>query len=345
MSAAERIMTTTNSPMTTLMEQEAREVPARITEQLRSNAPLIQQLCRHLQQRPPRYVMIVGRGSSDHAGVFAKYLIEIETGIPVFAAAPAVATVYGRSLQLADALVLVISQSGRSPDIVMQAQRAKASGAYVVALVNDEQSPLAQAVDFVLPLRAGAERSVAATKSYLCTLSALLQLTACWSNNTGLMAALAQLPAQLQTVLASPAQLRADDLRALAHLIVLGRGLGYAISKELALKLKEVCSVHAEAFSSAEFLHGPVALAQKALTVIDVAINDEAAEPHRQQIAEVARRGATVLSLHQTVADCHPRLAPLLLLQRFYVDVAQAAVQLGGNPDQPLGLKKITETL
>lgn len=330
---------------TTLMELEAREVPARIAEQHRANASLIDTLCQRLRAQPPRYVMIVGRGSSDHAGVFGKYLIEIETGIPVFAAAPAVTTVYNRSLKLADALVLVISQSGRSPDIVTQAQRAKASGAYVVALVNDEQSPLAQSVDFVLPLRAGTERSVAATKSYLCTLSALLQLTAVWSANPQLQQALALLPAQLQQVLDSAPQLHADDLRGLEHLIVLGRGLGYAISKELALKLKEVCSVQAEAFSSAEFLHGPVALAQKALTVIDVSIRDEAASAHQQQIDNVAGRGARVLPLHQVLHDCHPRLAPLLLLQRFYVDVAQAAVALGGNPDQPIGLKKVTETL
>jgi glutamine---fructose-6-phosphate transaminase (isomerizing) len=343
MRAATAMMT--ESSNMTLMEQEAREVPARIADQLRANTPLIQELCIRLQQQAPRYVMIVGRGSSDHAGVFAKYLIEIETGIPVFSAAPSVATVYGRALQLRDALVLVISQSGRSPDIVMQAQRAKIAGAYVVALVNDEQSPLAQAADFVLPLRAGPERSVAATKSYLCTLSALLQLTAHWSGNRALADALTNLPAQLSTVLSHAAQLHADQLRALDHLIVLGRGLGYATGKELALKLKEVCSVHAEAFSSAEFLHGPVALAQKALTVIDVAINDEAADAHRQQIQEVGRRGATVLSLNQTLNDCHPRLAPLLLLQRFYVDVAQAAVALGGNPDQPIGLKKVTETL
>ena len=330
---------------TTLMELEAREVPARIAEQHRANASLIDTLCQRLRAQPPRYVMIVGRGSSDHAGVFGKYLIEIETGIPVFAAAPAVTTVYNRSLKLADALVLVISQSGRSPDIVTQAQRAKASGAYVVALVNDEQSPLAQSVDFVLPLRAGTERSVAATKSYLCTLSALLQLTAVWSANPQLQQALALLPAQLQQVLDSAPQLHADDLRGLEHLIVLGRGLGYAISKELALKLKEVCSVQAEAFSSAEFLHGPVALAQKALTVIDVSIRDEAASAHQQQIDNVAGRGARVLPLHQVLYDCHPRFAPLLLLQRFYVDVAQAAVALGGNPDQPIGLKKVTETL
>ena len=331
--------------MTSLMEQEAREVPARIRQQLHSNADRLTSLCAQLRATPPRLLMIIGRGSSDHAGVFAKYLLEIETGIPVCAAAPAVATVYQRTLKLERALVLVISQSGRSPDIVLQAKQAKAGGAYVVALVNDEQSPLAACADFVLPVAAGPERSVAATKSFLCTLTALLQLTALWTQNKVLADALQQLPEQLEQVLQQPTQLPPTALRGLQHLIVLGRGPGFAIAKEMALKLKEVCSLHAEAFSSAEFLHGPAALVQNALTIINVAVADEAARVHQQQIDEMHQRGAQVLTLTQTLTDCHPRLAPLLLLQRFYVDVAQAALALGRNPDQPLGLKKVTETL
>ena len=331
--------------MTSLMEQEAREVPARIQQQLQSNADRLAQLCTTLRATPPRLVMIIGRGSSDHAGVFAKYLLEIELGIPVCAAAPAVATVYQRTLKLEGALVLVISQSGRSPDILLQARQAKAGGAYVVALVNDEQSPLAACADVVVPVAAGPERSVAATKSFLCTLSVLLQLTALWTQNTALLDALQQLPKQLEQVLQQPTQLAPVTLRGLQHLIVLGRGPGFAIAKEMALKLKEVCSLHAEAFSSAEFLHGPAALVQNALTIINVAVADEAASVHQQQIDEMHLRGAHILTMTQSLSDCHPRLAPLLLLQRFYVDVAQAALALGRNPDQPQGLKKVTETL
>ncbi len=331
--------------MSTLMELEAREAASRIAEQLQANAPLVATLRQLIAARQPKFVMIVGRGSSDHAGVFAKYLIEIETGIPVIAAAPSVATVYGRALQLQDALVLIISQSGRSPDILAQTELARRSGALCVALLNDESAPLASMVDFVLPLRAGKEQSVAATKSYLATLSAILQLTAAWSDNAHLRKALDDLPQLLQQVADAPAQLSAEKLQGLRHLVVLGRGMGFAIGKELALKLKEVCSIQAEAFSSAEFLHGPVALVQQQLTVIDVAVNDESAVAHRKQIAEVAARGADVIPLHQVIADAHPRLAALLVLQRFYIDVALAAVAMGRNPDQPQGLKKVTETL
>lgn len=327
------------------MEQEAREAPARIAEQLRLNASRIEQLRSILAERKFRFVMMIGRGSSDHAGVFAKYLLEVETGIPVFAAAPSVATVYGRSLQLADALVIVASQSGRSPDILTQAEHAKRGGGYVVALVNDEGSPLAQKVDFVVPLHAGVEHSVAATKSYLATLAALLHIAAAWSDRAELTAGVQGLPQALVAAIDAPAQMLPEMFHNVGHLVILGRGLGFAIAKEMALKLKEVCSIHAEAFSSAEFLHGPVALANRALTVIDVTVLDESAAAHQKQIVEVQSRGVRVVSLNQVLRTVHPRIAPLLLLQRFYIDIAGIAVSLGNNPDRPAGLKKVTETL
>jgi len=329
----------------TLMQQEATETPQRIAEQLEMNGAVTEQLGQRLREIQPKFVMIVGRGSSDHAGVFAKYLIEIETGVPTFAAAPSVASVYGKTLHLAGALVIVISQSGRSPDILAQTQMAKEAGAYCVALVNDAESPLAQMVDTVVPLRAGEEKSVAATKSYLATLSALLQLTARWSKNDKLNLALNQLPNHLSEVVGAQKQLLTTDLHGVRNLVVLGRGLGYAVSKEIALKLKEVCSIHAEAFSSAEFLHGPVTLVEQKLTVIDTQVEDESEAAHCEQVSEVKNRGADLVHLHQVCEEVHPRLAPLLVLQRFYLDVAQVALDRGFNPDQPKGLKKVTQTL
>ncbi len=331
--------------ITTLMEREATEASVRIAEQLQQNDARARELSRKLRDINPRFFQLVGRGSSDHAGVFAKYLLEIETGVPVVHAAPSVATVYKRRLQLNDSVVLVLSQSGRSPDIVTQAEMAKASGAYVVALVNDAESPLAQTANDVLPLAVGPEKAVAATKSYLATLSALLQLTAHFSGNETLQSALTQLPAQLTAATQAPAQLHAEALHNVDRLVVLARGLGFAIAKEMALKMKEVCGIQAEAFSSAEFLHGPVALAHNDLTVIDAEIRDEALLAHQQKIADVAARGARVLTLSQSVNDVHPRIAPLILLQRFYLDIARIAVARGFNPDQPVGLKKVTETL
>ncbi|ALS98517.1 glucosamine-6-phosphate deaminase NagB-II [Lacimicrobium alkaliphilum] len=328
-----------------LMAQEAAQTPQRIQTQLQENQQACSQLGERIRNFNPAFVLMVGRGSSDHAGVFAKYLIEVETGTVVTASAPSVASVYGKSLNLSQALVIVISQSGRSPDILAQAESAKKAGALVVALVNDISSPLAKMVDMVLPLNAGEEKAVAATKSYLCTLSALLQMVAYWKQDNDLIEALKSLPDKLQQSIDSPVQLDVSFVRDLRHCVVLGRGFGYAISREIALKLKEVCSVHAEAFSSAEFLHGPVTLVEKKLAVIDLTIEDESFNSHREQIIEVGRRGATLCNMTQPVKDIHPRLAPLTLLQRFYLDVEQVAQAMGYNPDAPAGLNKVTQTL
>lgn len=331
--------------VTTVMETEAREAPERIDGQLQANAGIMAQLGERLRREPPKFAMIVGRGSSDHAGVFAKYLIEIETGVPTFAAAPSVSSVYGRKLKLDGALVIVISQSGRSPDILAQARMAKEAGAYTVALVNDESAPIKDIVDQTVPLKAGPEKAVAATKSYLATLAAVLQLVANWTDDRALLEAVDKLPQTLRDAVAADTQLRPEDLAAVKNLVVLGRGPGYGITRELALKLKEVCNIHAESFSSAEFLHGPVTLVEQKLTVINVPIEDESFEAHSEQIADIIRRGGTLVNLHVPSKGVHPRVAPLALLQRFYIDVAHVAVSRGINPDEPAGLKKVTQTL
>lgn len=327
------------------MALEATEAPQRIAEQLAANAATVQQVVEQIRQRALKFVYMVGRGSSDHAGVFAKYLIEIEVGLPVAAAAPSIASVYNKSLQLADALVLVISQSGRSPDILAQVEMAKRSGAMVVALVNDITSPLAEQAHYTLPLHVGAEKAVAATKSYLATLSAILQLVSVWSGNQALQQAVQQLPQSLQAAIELPQQLTAQALENVAHLVVLGRGLGYAISREIALKLKEVCGIHAEAFSSAEFLHGPVTLVKNQFAIVDVTIEDESLSAHQSQIEDVRSRGAAIVQLHHRGVNADARVLPLLVLQRFYLDVEVVARSRGINPDAPPGLNKVTKTV
>ncbi len=329
----------------TIMEKEAKQAPEVIKNQLKANQVLTINLGKKLRQFNPAMVMIIGRGSSDHAGVFGKYLIEIEAGIPTSSAAPSIASIYGKQLKLKQALVIVISQSGRSPDILAQAKMAKAGGAYCVALVNDESSPLGAIVDQVLPLMAGAERSVAATKSYLATLSALLQMVAHWTENKTLISALTTLPTAMQAIIDTEAQLTPESINGVNSMVVLARGLGFAISKEMALKLKEVSSIHAEAFSSAEFIHGPVTLVEQGLVILNCAVNDESAQAHQAQINEVRMRGADLVQLSQIEMTIHPRLAPLVVLQRFYLDVAKVAVSRGFDPDEPKGLKKVTRTL
>ncbi|HEY0921523.1 glucosamine-6-phosphate deaminase NagB-II [Rheinheimera pacifica] len=329
----------------TLMRQEASETWQRIQQQIDSNGSLYAEVAERIRIFDPAFVYIVGRGTSDHAGVFARYLIEVELGVVVAAAAPSVASLFSRQLKLQRALVLLISQSGRSEDILAQARAAKQSGALVIALVNDISSPLAALADYAVPLLAGPEKAVAATKSYLCTLAAILQLVAHWKQDAALLGALTSLPQALQSVLAQPAQLQLPHLQQLRHCVVLGRAFGYAISREIALKIKEVCGIQAEAFSSAEFLHGPVSLLNQPLTLLNVALEDESTAAHQVQIREVKKRGAEVVTLHSTLADIHPRLQPLLLMQRFYLDIEAIAVAMGKNPDAPVGLNKVTITL
>lgn len=327
------------------MAKEAAESPQVIKQQLLNNAGLCGQIGETLRANPPQFVYIIGRGSSDHAGVFAKYLIEVELGIPVCSAAPSVSSLFGQQLNLKNALVLCISQSGRSPDILAQAKAAQQSGAICIALVNDESSPLAQLADAVVPLCAGKENAVAATKSYLATLSAIVHLVASWAQSTELLSALNELPDHLQKTIDAPAQLSHEFIAPLRNCVVLGRGFGYAISREIALKLKEVCGIHAEAFSSAEFLHGPATLVSKKLALVDIDLNDETSVAHREQLAEMKKRGATVIQLTGLADKVHPRLAPLTILQRFYLDVEQISVAMGLNPDAPEGLNKVTQTV
>lgn len=329
----------------TIMEREAREAPARIRQQLADNKEVAASLGAKLREVNPKFVFMVGRGSSDHAGVFGKYLIEVETGTPVVAAAPSVKSVYGSSVNLADSAVIVISQSGSSPDILSQAELAKEQGALCIALVNVEDSPLAKLADVVLPLNVGEEKAVAATKSYLATLSALLQLVANWKNDPELLAQLEQLPAVLEQTVSEPSQLTPQALENVAHLVVMGRGFGYALSREVALKLKEVCGIQAESFSSAEFLHGPVTLVEGGLNIISLDVDDESQASHDEQVNEVKSRGANVHHIAQSDSTIPNRIAPLTLLQRFYIDVAHVAVSRGVDPDAPAGLNKVTKTL
>ncbi len=197
----------------TLMREEASSSWQKIQQQNQSNKALYQQLAEKIRDFDPAFVYMVGRGTSDHAGVFARYLIEVELGVVVAAAAPSVASLFSRQLKLNKALVLLISQSGRSEDLLAQGRAAKQSGALVVALVNDISSPLAALADYAIPLLAGPEKAVAATKSYLCTLSALLQLVAHWEARPGFAGCIRYIACGLATSgrAASPAACRSDQ--------------------------------------------------------------------------------------------------------------------------------------
>ncbi len=328
--------------MTSRLLSEALEAPDRIADLLAANRAAVADIVRRLKARPPRFIVTAARGSSSHAARFGKYLIETRLGIFTAAAAPSVTTLYRAPLKLDGALVLSVSQSGRSPDLVVQAKAAKAAGAMTLALVNDVDSPLARASDAVLPLLAGPETSVAATKTFLASLSALAQLVAAWSDDKPLTAALDRLPSALKQAAASDWNL---PLGSAASFFVVGRGLGFAVASEAALKLKEVLGLHAEAYSGAEVLHGPVALVEPGFPVLAF-VQDDAARPSMDEmLAALAAKGAAVTRVPAGAEPLHPALDLILQAQVFYPWVARAAVARGLDPDHPRHLRKVTETL
>lgn len=334
----------------TLMFNEAASSTAVIAAQFARNRNVVQALAADLRQNPPPFVVTCARGSSDHAATYAKYLFETRLGVVTASASPSVGSVYEARQQLKGVLYLVISQSGKSPDLLRNAEAAKAAGARVVALVNVEDSPLAQLADTVIPLGAGAERSVAATKSYLASLAAILQLGAYWRDDPTLIAALDALPAALSQAWECDWSAVTDGLVDAHNLFVVGRGPGLAAAQEAALKFKETCGLHAEGYSSAEVKHGPMALVGKDFPVLAFAQPDETGAGTRALAEEFAARGAKVWLAGEggnlpVVATPHPLCAPLLVVQSFYRAINALALRRGFNPDLPPHLNKVTETV
>lgn len=334
----------------TLMFNEAASSASVIAAQFARNQERMRALAADLRQNPPPFVVTCARGSSDHAATYAKYLFETRLGLVTASASPSVGSVYEARQQLQGALYLVISQSGKSPDLLRNAEAAKAAGARVVALVNVEDSPLAQLADTVIPLGAGAERSVAATKSYLASLAAILQLCAYWRDDPTLIAALDALPAALTQAWQCDWSALTEGLVDAHNLFVVGRGPGLAAAQEAALKFKETCGLHAEGYSSAEVKHGPMALVGRDFPVLAFAQPDETGAGTRALADEFAARGARVWLAGEggdlpVAAAPHPLCAPLLTVQSFYRAINALALRRGHNPDLPPHLNKVTETV
>lgn len=334
----------------TLMFREAQQTADIIAAQYARNQSAVQALAAELRGNPPPFVVTCARGSSDHAATYAKYLFETQLGIVTASASPSVGSVYEAKQQLRGALYLVISQSGKSPDLLRNAADAADAGARVVAIVNAEDSPLAALADTVIPLHAGPERSVAATKSYLGSLAAILQLAAHWKNEAPLLDALPRLPDSLRAAWQADWSSLTDGLADAHNLFVLGRGLGLAAAQEAALKFKETCGLHAEAYSSAEVKHGPMALVGPGFPVLCFAQPDETEAGTLALAREFRGRGAQVWvsSEHGDLPLApapHPAAAPLLTIQSFYRAINALALRRGHNPDVPPHLNKVTETV
>jgi glutamine---fructose-6-phosphate transaminase (isomerizing) len=329
------------------MAAEFREAAEAVRRQAESLSDPLRELVERLRRRPPQVVVTCARGSSAHAATFGKHLIERRLGIPVAAAAPNIATVYHQPLRLKDQLFLAISQSGRSDDLIETATMARSAGALTAAVINAVDSPLAAACDIVLPMAAGREVSIAATKSFVASLAALIRLTAWWAEDSALGSALGRLPGRLAEATALDWVAALDPLATSDSMVAIGRGPTLAIAREAALKLKETCDLHAEAFSGAEFRHGPIALVSTRYPILMFTPTDQAAAGLQALAADLAQKGAHVLKTGDdlpTPAPDHPDTDAVCLIQSFYALLVRLAQSRGTDIDQPRHLQKVTRT-
>jgi glutamine---fructose-6-phosphate transaminase (isomerizing) len=336
----------------TQMFAEAAQAADVVARQLVANSAIISDLAQRLRSDPPRGVVTYARGSSDHAATFAKYVLETRVHMLTTSAAPSVASIYGGAPDVSGMLALAISQSGKSPDILAALSAAKGD-ALTVALINAEESPLAELCDVAIPLRAGLEQGVAATKSYIASLTAILHLAARWSEDAGLSAALEEAPALLREAWRCDWSPLVECLSSVNGLYVIGRGPGFGIAQEAALKLKETCQIQAEAFSAAEVRHGPMALVGPDFPVLVFRQSDESGAGVDELVRDVHARGAPVFVVHGECAgatelpipSAHPLIEPMLQIAAFYRAANATALARGLDPDRPPHLTKVTETL
>jgi glutamine---fructose-6-phosphate transaminase (isomerizing) len=335
------------------MAAELREAPAALRRQADSLAGPLAELVARLVRRPPNVVVTCARGSSAHAATFAKHLIERHIGIPVAAAAPNIATIYRQPLRLRGQLLLTISQSGSSDDLVETTSTARSAGALTVAIVNDANSPLASASEIVLPMAAGPELSVAATKTFIASLAAVLRLSARWAGDNTMLNASERLPDRLDEASLLDWSEALGPLVKANSLVAIGRGPTLAIAREAALKLKEICALHAEAFSSAEFRHGPIALVSSTYPVVVFAPTDDAASGLGDFVTDLRRKGASVFVAEtgERMPGRLPTLPPdqadadaICLIQSFYAFLINLAAQRGADIERPRHLQKVTRT-
>jgi glucosamine--fructose-6-phosphate aminotransferase (isomerizing) len=336
-----------------VLRDEIGEQPHAVARVLAREGRRTAALAARLAKADLSWVLVAARGTSDNAARYAQYAFGIVHRLPVALAAPSLVTLYGRPPRVKGALVIGISQSGRSPDVVETVAAARRAGAPTLAIVNDAASPLARAAEWVLPLHAGVERSVAATKTYTAQLAAVALLVLSMGGRKKDLAALEAIPGRMAEALGVEpgAEAVAGSLAHAQRAVVIGRGLHYPTACEIALKLKELALLLAEPYSAADFQHGPIAMAERDLPV--VLVSPPGSRPAREVEAlgrELRRRGSPVLAIgpRRSGALGVPRvpelLAPLVSILPGQLLAFHAARARGLDPDSPRGIRKITET-
>ena len=343
----------------TRLQQEIMEQPQALQRLLEAEDANVQKVAQAIRACAPRFVLLAARGSSDNAARYGQYLFGVHNRLPVALATPSLFTLYKSPPCLTDALVLAVSQSGRSPDILAVIQEGRRQGALTVAITNDIYSPLAAFAEQRINLRAGLERSVAASKTYTASLLALAMLSAALSQDENQRRALERVPALVSQKLEGAEQVIAcaSDYHAAQACVVIGRGYNYATAFETALKLKELTYVLAEPYSSADFQHGPVALVENGFLVLAIVPEGETATEltcFLQELQPRAPRLVVVSPLSQalesaTTAISIPAgipewLSPMIAILPGQLFALGLALAKGIDPDHPRGLHKVTLT-
>lgn len=342
------------------VETEIRDQPEALGRLLREGRERAEEIAARIRERAPRYVVIAARGSSDNAARYAQYLFGAHNRLPVCLATPSLYTAYAAGPSLADALVIGVSQSGRSPDIVSVLEAGRRDGSLTVAITNEPGSPLARAAEHVLPLLAGPEQAVAATKTYTSSLAALAMLSTALAGRAEPWSELAAVPAHVSRALEANGELSSKVARYLyaEHFVVVGRGFNYSSAFEIALKLKETSYLVAEPYSPADLLHGPVAMIDRGFPALVVApsgrvlsdlasLIDTLDARHAELVAvsddaAVLGRARVALPLPAGIPEW---LSPLVAVVPGQLFASALARTRGLDPDRPRGLTKVTETL
>ncbi|MCY4303162.1 MAG: SIS domain-containing protein [Aestuariivita sp.] len=333
------------------MAAEVDEIPMMISRQL-AVLDAYRETGRMLKRDGVRGIITCARGTSDHAATFFKYLMETYVGLPVASIGPSVASIYGANLRLNGFSCLTFSQSGGSPDLVLLQRTAKKGGARTIAILNVTESPVGNDADHILPILAGPEKAVAATKSFVGMLVASLGLVAGYRADNDIVGALADLPDLTRDALKCDWSV-AMQLAQNRSLYCVGRGFNMAIALEAALKIKEICCLHAEAYSAAELLHGPVRLADERFGALVFGTQGCARKTLTEAYMRLRRDGASAylvgsvpeLSTLPVTSTNNEILEPVLQVVAFYRFVENLSVAMGHNPDAPTGLRKVTETV
>jgi glucosamine--fructose-6-phosphate aminotransferase (isomerizing) len=348
-----------NMLLESFLYREIHEQPAVMQRVLDRELPNIERLVAAMREHQIEHVVIAARGTSDNAARYAQYLLGAVNGLLVTLATPSLFLLYQRPPRLGRALVLGISQSGRSPDIVAVLHEGRRQGVLTAAITNVPDSPLAQAADVVLNLQAGVEQAVAATKTYTSQLTLIAMLSAALAADQAMKAVLQQLPAFVTTTLEQAEAIgqHAQRYRFMQHCVVIGRGYNYATAFELALKLKELTYSSVEPYSSADFLHGPLALVEPGFPMIVVAPSGVLLPEMQQFIATVKDRGADVVVISDSAetlalgqvpltlpAGIPEWLSPLVAIVPGQLLALHIAHSRGYDFDQPRGIRKVTET-